>query len=194
MNEIIQKRYWVGDDAVFIPGDEAGELNKVHGITDSNRQEAVHEGVAAAIRVYLSDPEIIESRSNQPSPAKVEDFMALGGRREMLCSQCKRPLGEIALRDETMNRTRARGQRKLLAGLRPSRLVNKAAHTGQRAGKQGRAVKPEYVQVDLTLPEYLEKEFTIIQLPTPQRSLLTDPREFPGQDQANSSLTELPEY
>lgn len=79
MNEIIQKRYWVGDDAVFIPGDEAGELNKVHGITDPKRQEAVHEGVAAAIRDYLSDPEIIKRRSNQPSPARVEAFIASGG-------------------------------------------------------------------------------------------------------------------
>ena len=101
MNEIIQKRYWVGDNVVFIPGDEAGELDKVHGITDPKRQEAVHEGVAAAISVYLSDPEIIKSRSNQPSAAKVEAFIASGRRWETPHSQCKRPLGEIALRDET---------------------------------------------------------------------------------------------
>lgn len=100
MSEVIQKRYRVGDDAVFIPGDEAGELNKVHGITDPKRQEAVHEGVAAAIGDYLSDPEIIKRRSNQPSAVDIEDFIASGGRREMLCSQCKRPLGEIALRSE----------------------------------------------------------------------------------------------
>lgn len=190
MNEV----YRVGDDTVFIPGDEARKLAEAYGITDPERQERAIQGVVHALRKYISDQGIIESRSGQVSLTDLKDFIASGGRQEMLCSQCQKPLGEIALRDETMNRTRARGQRKLLAGLRPSRLVNKAAHTGQRAGKQGRAVKPEYVQVGLTLPEYLEKEFTIIRLPTPQRSLLTDPREFPGQDQANSSLTELPEY
>ena len=94
MNEV----YRVGDDAVFIPGDEAGELDKVYGITDPKRQKAARKGVAAAIRDYLSDPEIVKSRSNQPSPAKVEAFIASGGQRETPYSHCKRPLGEMALR------------------------------------------------------------------------------------------------
>ena len=182
MNETNQKKYWVGADVVFIPGREAQELAKAYGITDPERQERAIQGVVHALRKYISDQGIVESGSERVSLTDLEDFIASGGQREMLCSQCQRPLGEIALRDETINRTRARGQRKLLAGLRPSRLVNKAAHTGQGAEKQGRAVKPEYVPVGLTLPEYLEEEFTIIRLPTPQRSLLADPREFPGQD------------
>lgn len=171
-----------GDGFILTPGSAAKELCEVYGITDPKRQRAALEGVAAAIGVYLSDPEIVESRSGQPSPAKVEDFMALGGRREMLCSQCKRPLGETALRSETTREARAPRRKNTPVGLKPSRLINKAAHTGQGAEKQGRAVKSEYVPVGLTLPEDLEKEFTIIRLPTPQRSLLTDPREFPGRD------------
>jgi len=178
MNEV----YRVSDDAVFIPGDEAGKLDKAHGITDPEHQKTAREGVAAAIRDYLSDPEIVKSRSNQPSAADIEDFIASGGRREMLCSQCERPLGEIALRSEITREARAPRRKNPPVGLKPSRLINKAAHTGQGAEKQGRAVKSEYVPVGLTLPEDLEKEFTIIRLPTPQRSLLTDPREFPGQD------------
>lgn len=92
-----------GDGFILTPGSAAKELCEVYGITDPKRQRAALEGVAAAIGVYLSDPEIVESRSGQSSPAKVEDFMALGGRREMLRSQCQRPLGEIALRDETID-------------------------------------------------------------------------------------------
>ena len=182
MNETNQKKYWVGADVVFIPGDEARKLDKAHGITDPERQKAAREGVAAAIRGYLSDPEIIKSRSNQPSAAKVEAFIASGRRWETPHSQCKRPLGEIALRSEATRGARAPRRKNPPVGLKPSRLINKATHTGQGAEKQGRAVKSEYVPVGLTLPEDLEKEFTIIRLPTPQRSLLIDPREFPGRD------------
>lgn len=189
MSEVIS-----GDGFILTPGSAAKELCEVYGITNPKRQEAVHEGVAAAIRDYLSDPEIVKRRSNQPSAADIEDFIASGGRREMLCSQCKRPLGEIALRSETTRGARAPRRKNPPVGLKPSRLINKAAHTGQGAEKQGRAVKSKHVPIGLTLPEYLEKEFTIIRLPTPQRSLLIDPREFPGRDQTNSSLTELPEY
>ena len=171
-----------GDGFILTPGLEADELCKAHGITDPKLQRAALEGVAAAISNYLSDPVIAKCRSSQPSATDIEAFIASGGRREMLCSQCKRPLGEIALRSETTRETRALRRKNPPVGLKPSRLINKAAHTGQGAEKQGRAVKPEYVPVGLTLPEYLEEEFTIIRLPTPQRSLLTDPREFPGQD------------
>lgn len=177
MSEVIS-----GDGFILTPGSAAKELCEVYGITNPKRQEAVHKGVAAAIRDYLSDPEIIKRRSNQPSAADIEDFIASGGRREMLCSQCKRPLGEIALRSETTREARAPRRKNTPVGLKPSRLINKAAHTGQGAEKQGRAVKSEYVPVGLTLPEYLEKEFIIIRLPTPQRSLLIDPREFLGRD------------
>ena len=99
MNEV----YRVGDDAVFIPGDEARKLDKAHGIADPERQKVAREGVAAAIRDYLSDPEIVKSRSNRPSAADIKAFIASGGQREMLRSQCQRPLGEIALRDETID-------------------------------------------------------------------------------------------
>lgn len=190
MNEV----YRVGDDAVFIPGREAQELAEAYGITDPERQERAIQGVVHALRKYISGQGIVESRSGQVSLTDLEDFIASGGRREMLCSQCERPLGETALRSETTRGARAPRRKNPPVGLKPSRLINKAAHTGQGAEKQGRAVKSEYVPVGLTLPEYLKKEFTIIRLPTPQRSLLTDPREFPGQDQTNSSLTELPEY
>lgn len=178
MNEV----YWVGDDAVFTPGDEARKLAEAYGITDPERQERAIQGVVHALRKYISDQGIVESRSGQVSLTDLEDFITSGGRREMLCSQCKRPLGETALRNETTRGARALRRKNPPVGLKPSRLINKAAHTGQGAEKQGRAVKPEYVPVGLTLPEYLEEEFTIIRLPTPQRSLLTDPREFPGQD------------
>ena len=96
-----------GDGFILTPGPKADKLCEAYGITDPKRQEAVHEGVAAAIRDYLSDPEIVKRRSNQPSAADIEDFIASGGRREMLCSQCKRPLGEIALRSETTRGARA---------------------------------------------------------------------------------------
>ena len=100
----------------------------------------------------------------------------------MLRSQCQRPLGEIALRDETINRARARGQRKLLAGLRPSRLVNKAAHARPGSGGRDSVVKSEHAPVGLTTLEYLEKEFVTKRLPDQLRILLTDPREFLGRD------------
>ncbi len=103
MNKTNQKKYWVGADVVFIPGREAGELAEVYGITDPERQEVVLEGVATAIGVYLSDPEIVKSRSNQPSAADIEAFIASGGQREMPRSQSKRPLGKIALGDETID-------------------------------------------------------------------------------------------
>lgn len=171
-----------GDGFILTPGSAAKELCEAHGITDPKLQGAALEGVATAIGVYLSDPKIVKSRSNQPSAADIEDFIASGGRQEMLCSQCKRPLGETALRSETTRGARAPRRKNPPVGLKPSRLINKAAHTGQGAEKQGRAVKSEYVPIGLTLPEYLEKEFTIIRLPTPQRSLLIDPREFLGRD------------
>lgn len=134
-----------------------------------------------ALRKYISDQGIVESRSERVSLADLENFIASGGQREMLCSQCQKPLGEIALRDETMNRTRARGQRKLLAGLRPSRLVNKAAHARSGSGRDG-IVKSEYVPVGLTTLEYLEEGFTTKRLPGQLRILLTDPREFLNRD------------
>ena len=171
-----------GDGFILTPGPAADELCKAHGITDPKRQRAALEGVAAAISNYLSDPGIAKCRSSQPSSEEIENFIASGEQREMLRSQCQRPLGETALRSETTRGARAPRRKNPPVGLKPSRLINKAAHTGQGAEKQGRAVKSEYVPVGLTLPEYLEEEFTIIRLPTPQRSLLADPREFPGQD------------
>ena len=170
-----------GDGFILTPGPEADKLCKAHGITDPKLQRAALEGVAAAISDYLSDSVIAKCRSSQPSAEKIENFIASGEQREMLRSQCQRPLGEIALRDETMNRTRARGQRKLLAGLRPSRLVNKAAHARSGSGRDG-IVKSEYVPVDLTTLEYLEEGFTTKRLPDQLRILLTDPRESLGRD------------
>ncbi|MBB1563691.1 hypothetical protein HG434_000260 [Candidatus Saccharibacteria bacterium] len=171
-----------GDGFILTPGPEADELCKAHGITDPKRQRVALEGVAAAISNYLSDPGIAKCRSSQPSSEEIENFIASGEQREMLRSQCQRPLGEIALRDETINRTRARGQRKLLPGLRPSKLVNKAAHARPGSGRRDGIVKSEYVPVDLTALEYLEKEFITKRLPDQLRILLTDPREFLNRD------------
>ena len=103
MNETNQKKYWVGADVVFIPGREAQELAEAYGITDPERQERAIRGVVYALRKYISDQGIVESRSGQVSLTDLEDFIASGGRQEMLCSQCQRPLGEIALRGETID-------------------------------------------------------------------------------------------
>ena len=92
-----------GDGFILTPGPAADELCKAHGITDPKRQRAALEGVAAAISDYLSDPVIAKCRSSQPSAADIKAFIASGGQREMLRSQCQRPLGEIALRDETID-------------------------------------------------------------------------------------------
>lgn len=75
-----------GDGFIFTPGPAADELCKAHGITDPKRQRVALEGAAAAISNYLSDPGIAKCRSGRPSSEKVEDFIASGGRREMLCS------------------------------------------------------------------------------------------------------------
>lgn len=92
-----------GDGFILTPGSAAKELCEAYGITDPKLQMAALEGVAAAISNYLSDPEIVRSRSNQPSAADIEAFIASGGQREMLRSQSKRPLGKIALGDETID-------------------------------------------------------------------------------------------
>lgn len=76
MNEIIQKRYWVGDNVVFIPGREAQELAEAYGITDPERQERAIQGVVHALRKYISDQGIVESRSEQVSSAEIEEFIA----------------------------------------------------------------------------------------------------------------------
>ena len=75
MNEV----YRVGDDAVFIPGDEAGELDKVYGITDPKRQKAARKGVAAAIRDYLSDPEIVRVDLTSPLLQRLKLLLLQGG-------------------------------------------------------------------------------------------------------------------
>ena len=92
-----------GDGFILTPGSAAKELCEAYGITDPKLQRAALEWVAAAISDYLSDPAIAKCRSSQPSSEEIEDFIASGEQRELLRSQCQRPLGEIALRDETID-------------------------------------------------------------------------------------------